>query len=530
METGDFDFKKLLTVILVAVVLAVAGFFGYDLVKRSPSPVPTATPTPTATASATPTPVPTIAPTPTPTPSASPSPSPTPTAAAAVVKYSGLNKPTPGVTPTFSAPPTVKLWKGETRGFIVFSGQCVEKTSAPAGLSIKAYRMETVTTTSASAKGIAIGAHYDPLIPVTAVCGSASWLFIDVAADVAAAPGPYSITVGDMTVSVTVESKTMPVRPTVPLYMGIQPFPILAAHNLSNNTGVDVQGPLVKKYVDLLRAHRIEPFGQAIVGVRPGTNGELDFDNWKELGASYRQLVMDGSIAPVALYLWGAKTDAELQAAERAIAREPSLKGAWYYAWDEPNSSELATVNARLAQAKAQAPSLIRMVTTLSSLPDLQAKVAQFELWSTSLVKPYWVYGACPSHGSCSNGTLGTNTGTPDLMFDQPLIHARMFPIVAAALGGQSALYYTSNQAYGKMDPWVNQYQFGGNGDGQLVYPGRAGERGFTTNEAVGSLRLKMLRQGMFDAEKLLVNGKMTEVVQSAKSWLQDHTAVDQRL
>ena len=40
-------------------------------------------------------------------------------------------------------------------------------------------------------------------------------------------------------------------------------------------------------------------------------------------------------------------------------------------------------------------------------------------------------------------------------------------------------------------DPW----NFGGNGDGVLAYPGRPGELGLTEHTALPSFRLKLIRQ-----------------------------------
>jgi hypothetical protein len=130
------------------------------------------------------------------------------------------------------------------------------------------------------------------------------------------------------------------------------------------------------------------------------------------------------------------------------------------------------------------------------------------------------------SHGSCANGYLGSNTGTPDLMIDQATIHWRMFPVVAASLGAQAALYYSANYDYGNMDVWTNQYAFGGNGDGQLVYPAVAGSRGFSSNFALPSLRLKLLRQGQYDMEYIRANGQ-DGLVTDPFTWTKNHSDLD---
>jgi MYXO-CTERM domain-containing protein len=63
-------------------------------------------------------------------------------------------------------------------------------------------------------------------------------------------------------------------------------------------------------------------------------------------------------------------------------------------------------------------------------------------------------------------------------------------------------LYYETAMAYGH-DPWTNQWDFSGNGDGTLFYPGQAWRIGGKTDVPVASIRLKMIREGMEDYEYL---------------------------
>ena len=55
--------------------------------------------------------------------------------------------------------------------------------------------------------------------------------------------------------------------------------------------------------------------------------------------------------------------------------------------------------------------------------------------------------------------------------------------------------------AYGQRDPWVSQFDFGGNGDGTLYYPGTPAKIGGTKHIPIESIRLKLLREGMEDYE-----------------------------
>jgi hypothetical protein len=65
-------------------------------------------------------------------------------------------------------------------------------------------------------------------------------------------------------------------------------------------------------------------------------------------------------------------------------------------------------------------------------------------------------------------------------------------------------LYWDTTWAYvTKSDPWVSQWDFTGNGDGTLFYPGTPAKIGGATHIPVASIRLKMIREGMEDYEYL---------------------------
>ena len=52
-------------------------------------------------------------------------------------------------------------------------------------------------------------------------------------------------------------------------------------------------------------------------------------------------------------------------------------------------------------------------------------------------------------------------------------------------------------------DPWKSQVNFGGNGDGNLLYPGTPATIGGTTQIPIESIRLKQIRDGEEDYEYL---------------------------
>lgn len=516
------DYKWLLNTILGAVLIALATYFGYSLVQSNPSPQPS------PTASATPSPAPSVTP--------APVPSPTPTSSAtpsSKVSFIGMDNPLLASTVPASSG-AVNIARNEVRGFFVRSADCSASTVvAPAGITVALYRPTVITTTSKSYTGAAIGAYYDPLVAMKAGdCGSGDvWVDISVASTVAA--GSYVVKLGDLSVAVRVNALVMPAKPSFPMYAGLQPYRLLQGHKLPGTTGVDVQGALIKKYVDMLRAHRIEPYGQS-PATPPVVSGKLNLDNWKDLGGSFRQLVIDGAIAPVVLATFSDNgSTAFLQAANATIAAEPALAGAWYYLQDEPQTADLAGVVTKLQAVRTNAPLLQTMVTHEpwdAAVGLLDHPTPAFQLWKADARFPsQFVYGACPAHGSCANGYLAAATGIPDLMIDQPTIHPRMFPIMAMALNAKASLYYAVNEGYGQIDPWTNLYLFGGNGDGTLMFPGITGERGFTENVPVASLRMKMIRQGVYDMEylKLLPAATWKAAIPGPTGWAKTHAAIE---
>jgi len=122
--------------------------------------------------------------------------------------------------------------------------------------------------------------------------------------------------------------------------------------------------------------------------------------------------------------------------------------------------------------------------------------------------KNVWWYQSCASHG-CNIVGGAYFTGWPSYMIDASPVANRIFPWLAWKYGIQGELYYNINEAYAKpTDAWDNLYLFGGNGDGTLVYPGRARMIGGKTDIPIESIRLKLIREGLEDYEYLVLLSK----------------------
>jgi hypothetical protein len=292
-------------------------------------------------------------------------------------------------------------------------------------------------------------------------------------------------------------------------------------------------------YVNDLRSDRIEPIKQYLSVPDVLSNGTLDLDSFSEYDASFRDIVITGALGPVMLPTYFGSTSADrptasyLQAVQSAITTN-GLSGAWTYVWDEPTTADYAEIDARTALIREYAPSLKIMITSEQTsaltidefFPIMDWFNQPGHVAKSAYTNPYGMYGSCTSHGSCSNGTLGTLSGTPDLMLDDNPTNWVAYPMVIYASGASYGLYYDTTYTYGSgSDPWTSQYQFGGNGDGNLFYPGRPGEHGLTANIPVDSYRLKMIRFGQYLNDYIKLSGKSQSVVTDAFHW--SHTMSD---
>jgi hypothetical protein len=198
------------------------------------------------------------------------------------------------------------------------------------------------------------------------------------------------------------------------------------------------------------------------------------------------------------------------------------------YTCDEPPMTcAWADINGRIAQVKAGDPTIPTVVTT--TVQDAQKNgVNGIDIY-VPLVnfmddKPngtfpnsqrgnygptVWWYQSCMSFGCAGIGgayTAGTNayeSGWPTMAIDADGTRNRAMEWLSFAYGMSGELYYETTQAFFSGDPWQNQYNFGGTGDGTVFYPGTPAKIGGQTEIPVESLRMKMVRDGMEDFELL---------------------------
>jgi hypothetical protein len=120
----------------------------------------------------------------------------------------------------------------------------------------------------------------------------------------------------------------------------------------------------------------------------------------------------------------------------------------------------------------------------------------------------FWLYTSCQSYGCEGDDAAPLRfVGWPGYAIDQPPSEARAMGWLSFEYDADGELYYQTTSLL--PDAWVDSYNYGGNGDGTLFYPGVPGGRG--SIPAIGgrrpipieSIRLKRIRDGREDYEYL---------------------------
>lgn len=292
---------------------------------------------------------------------------------------------------------------------------------------------------------------------------------------------------------------------------------------------------------------------------------------------------LDGSVSPAgarwtSLPLPRLKrlTAAQRTAALRDFIRHARERG-WYdrlydYTYDEPTTPEdFAELKARARLLREIDPAVPRLVTTNLN-PDLFGLVTRWcpvvnalepkynsprERWMRphspsreeydprlKLGESLWWYQSCSSHGCGSGGNSPVYDNWPSYMVDASAVANRVFGFLTAVTYRVSGILYwdvafahSQSPAPGHtgLSPWESQYYFGGNGDGSLFYPGTPQRIGGNRDIPIESLRMKMIRESLYDAEYALLlrrlgeedflKRRVGEVVQKAWQWNADPQA-----
>jgi hypothetical protein len=210
------------------------------------------------------------------------------------------------------------------------------------------------------------------------------------------------------------------------------------------------------------------------------------------------------------------------------------------YTLDEARPEQLPELRRRARLARAAG---IRVFATVLPSAALEGAVDEFAP-NLNLVADgapraggaAWSYASCMSHGCDELPAAGAGRATmlrefagwPGYEIDRPATAARAVPLLGVRRGLKGELYYDMLQAW-TGDPWSQVRAFAGNGDGTLLYPGRPEALGGTRPFPVESIRLKVIRDALEDAELValarasgegrLADRLVTRLVPTARGW-----------
>ncbi len=364
-----------------------------------------------------------------------------------------------------------------------------------------------------SYQGGATGIFYEALIPRNSVSCSLSPFVL--AEWQPLKEGSVYFTAAKSTVEVQVRFQGHFVAPRRPLHIGLTNSFILKGHCVEY---CRLEVPLGDAYRKLLEAHHLTPYYHWI-RVPPIVDNRLDLDAYSGSGGSFRQQVMSGNDFWIAFPRSSDQKDpiAYLQALENTVIAE-GLKGrAWVYVKDEP--TDFQALDADLARYRVYAPSVLTMVTTpikpnLMDTVDIFAPVIHQLINKNGDISPLysqkrlWPYTSCM--GSCGpdrraapqsiKKTPGPDTQLPDFLIDRPVASLQQFFALLQKTNAEASLYYHAVEGYvvhHQVNLFEDPWNFGGNGDGLLLYPGIPGTFGLTEHQPLPSFRLKLLRREM---------------------------------
>ncbi len=411
--------------------------------------------------------------------------------------------------------------------------------------------MPVVVTTQPSFRGAHVGLHFDPtvliennrLCPATGEGNDANrnplgftWFLGEFTIERSAKAGlrPAKILVSGanedapsaaLEIDLNVWGFSIPEKPSMPIYAEYTSWFGLLGHFGKWSEG---EGELNERYTKSMIEHRVYPLKSWIsrpplLDTSDGAKPRLNLGQSVKSGESFRDIVLearpswavidfptfDSTVSEASRVRWW-------KAVNTTVEAEGLHRRAISYFWDEPAPQEMSTLVEQLRLARRAAPALRLMVTTTltDKVRDLVDIIVPVMDWYDVPGKPkpveyrkfqgdggeVWWYVSCMSHGCSGAG----DSGTPDLVLDRPASYVRSIGWLSRKYSIDAFLYYSVDNAYQKYpkrDPWKDTFDFTGNGDGNLFYPGRKGERGFTEQTPVPTLRLKLLRETSFDAD-----------------------------
>ncbi len=382
---------------------------------------------------------------------------------------------------------------------------------------------------------------HDPKLPTL--------FYVEVCAPEKQEPGTYR---GQLLVKAG-SAKPVPVSFTAE----VQPFALPATSSLPNSFGVSLysiarghgvapESPEARKllhaYGRALLEHRVSAHGMSMTPPPVRFEEGRAVVDWRAYDAEMGPF-LDGTLLPSGARFTStdvrenkqAKTDAEKTAYYRAFAAHFRQKGwpaqLFFYAKDEPKPEDVPLVKAQSTRVRAAGGIPVLVTSPLDDALNSSADILTptlncffprpgpqtcrnvVEMGALRKRLPgatrVWWYQSCNSHG-CNGGPPDDKavdaaySGWASYMVDHPAPLNRAMGVLAFSSGVDGELYFDTVFAYNtKKDPWTDVFEFGGNGDGTLFYPGTPARVGPSGHQPVLTLRLKHIRDGLEDYEYL---------------------------
>jgi hypothetical protein len=429
--------------------------------------------------------------------------------------------------------------------------------------NVRLYR-EALMNVSIPSGGIGVrGRHPDGLIPdvdesdgqtrsafpFNVPAGEARALWVDILVPMEAPAGMYSgsiqVTGDGLDVTVPVELEvlgfTLPSTPSLATAFRAWPASICYQHTgMADCGGSEAAIQLLSKYARLGLDHRITLSNVFVLPHAMTFDSMLGKrgDDWSVFDSTFGKLLdgtgatqLPGARLTSVEYGWNLTTEA-LAAYSKHAQEKGFFDRVFDYTADEPTfTGTWGEIGPRSALIRSAAPGMRTLVTSnidetsehklLDSLDILvpivnhiDAPTAPFQGNQRPRYEDFikkggevWLYQSCMSHG-CSFGGAEETAVWPSYMVDVPAPRNRAMQWVDFAYSATGELYYETVMTYNE-DPWASQYSFSGNGDGTLLYPGKPGKIGGTSQVPVPSLRLKHIRDGVEDYEYLALLVKL---------------------
>ena len=464
-------------------------------------------------------------------------------------------RPLTGAPADAAASATIAAAKNEFEGFqIVVTGAATAVAMSFAGLSdgrgntisapdVVLYREALINVARPSGGDGATGFWPDALVPdvdpivgekrnafpFDVPAGESRAVYVDVHVPASAPAGTYAGTIA-ITGGITAR---------VPVTLNVWDFSIPSTATLQSAFAMDWNGPCLghgdanctnTAYERDLRARYVQSALDNRVSVStPDTSGPVSatgtadwssFDSYagrfldgnvpgmRLKGARLTAIQIEGSNSTPAVKAWAGHFKARgwFPALFNYICDEPPLGCKWpeipvRIGWSragDPLLTTLVTTQPDAAAANGVTSGIDRFVAIINFMDDRPGTPRagnQRAKWPANI----WMYQSCMSFGC----TDGIDTGWPSYAIDTDATRNRALEWMSYIFDGSGELYYDMTMAFSTGDPWVNQLNFGGNGDGNLFYPGTTAKIGGRTEIPVESLRLKGIRDGMEDYELL---------------------------